>query len=164
MPSNKESAPGIISAIVVLILILWAVHTGHWGWAALIFFGLVFAVILLAAWLETPGTSQPAVLTDTTPVSESVKIARPAGVVWPVLERSYSGTLRRSLLRPWLRQIRIGRDRVILEWLSDQECLVTHIARPVFRSWTDGSFGYTLRPSMRQKLEEIKRQVESTNG
>lgn len=147
------------------VLLVWAIYTGHWVWALLIFYGLVFAGVGIVKLLDPaaiPREVKP--LTDRSPVTETIDIQRPADVVWPALLEAYGGSPKRSIFRPWHREIRIGdrqgyyREIVTLDELGNGASQVSHTIIPTTR-WGDGSFGYTLRPSMRSRLENVKHKV-----
>jgi hypothetical protein len=147
------------------ILLIWAIYTGHWGWAILIFYGVLFVGMGIVKMVDPDAIPQEVKpLSDFSPVTVTVDIQRPADVVWPALLETYPGHPKLSIFRPWRREIHIGgrgsylREKVILDRLDDSTSRVSHVIKPTTR-WGDGSFGYTLRPQMYDRLKVVKYKV-----
>jgi len=154
---------GIVMNIVGWGLIIWGAYTGRWGWAILLFFGFVIVSIVVIQILD-PNALAPSVrvLTDTSPLSVSIEINRPAHAICPAVLREFGKTPRRSIIVRWRWVLHKANEKIVLEE-NGAVTVVTYTLSPTSR-WGDGSFGYTLLPSMNQRLGRVKGDAEKSSN
>jgi len=89
---KKDGVPIALKLPVIALfwgIIIWGLVTGNWGWAAIAFIatGVAFGVLLQVLYPAAMSESSSPIRLNTSPVSNSTTIAKPASAVWKTLTR-----------------------------------------------------------------------------